>query len=137
MVLTADHSTGGLSIGANGNYSWNPKWLTKLKASPYEIGKQLIGAKDRGVIASEMLGFELTKEEIASIKVIESEEAMPYHKAITKILDNRTDTGWTTSAHTGVDVPIFAKGSGSEHFRGHLDNTRIAKIIFALLKDKN
>ncbi|MFT4811015.1 MAG: alkaline phosphatase, partial [Paraglaciecola sp.] len=27
LVMTADHSTGGLSIGANGNYSWSPKWL--------------------------------------------------------------------------------------------------------------
>jgi alkaline phosphatase len=136
MVLTADHSTGGLSIGANGNYSWNPKWLTKLKASPAEIGKQLITTKDRGALASDLLGFELTKEEIASIKVIESQESRPFHKAISKILDNRTDTGWTTSGHTGVDVQIFAKGAGSEHFRGHLDNTRIAQTIFALLEDK-
>jgi len=136
MVLTADHSTGGLSIGANGNYSWSPKWLINLKASPAEIGTQLITAKDRGALATDLLGFELTNEEIASISAIESDKSMPFHKAISKILDNRTNTGWTTSGHTGVDVQIFAKGLGSERFRGHLDNTQIAQTMFELLRGK-
>lgn len=136
MVLTADHSTGGLSIGANGNYSWSPKWLTKLKASPTEIGTQLMSAKDRGAVASDLLGFQLTKEEIASINVIESDKSRPFHNAISKILDNRSNTGWTTTGHTGVDVQIFAKGLGSERFRGHLDNIQIAQTVFELLGDK-
>jgi alkaline phosphatase len=137
LVATADHSTGGLSIGANGNYSWSPKWLKNLKASPEEIGKQLITAKNRGTLATNLLGFELTKEEIASISLIESDKARPFHNAISKILDNRSNTGWTTTGHTGVDVQIFAKGLGSERFRGHLDNTRIAQTLFELLRDKN
>jgi alkaline phosphatase len=136
MVATADHSTGGLSIGANGDYSWIPKWLKNLKASPAEIGKQLFTSKDRGVLATDLLGFELTKEEIASINAIESDEYRTYQKGISKILDNRTNTGWTTSGHTGVDVQIFAKGLGSERFRGHLDNTGIAKTMFELLREK-
>jgi alkaline phosphatase len=136
MVLTADHSTGGLSIGARGNYNWSPKWLENLKASPAEIGTQLITAKDRGALATDLLGFELTKEEIASINAIESDKSKPFYKAICNILDERTHTGWTTSGHTGVDVQIFAKGLGSERFRGHLDNTRIAQTIFELLRNK-
>lgn len=136
LVATADHSTGGLSIGANGNYSWSPKWLKNLKASPAEIGTQLIATKDRGVLATELLGFELTLEEISSLSVIESDQPRPFHNAISKILDNRSNTGWTTSGHTGVDVQIFAKGLGSERFRGHLDNTRIAQTVFELLQDK-
>ena len=136
MVLTADHSTGGLSIGANGKYSWSPKWLKNLKASPTEIGSQLITAKERGALASELLGFELTKEEISSISAIESDKSRPFQKAIAKILDSRSNTGWTTSGHTGVDVQIFAKGLGSERFRGHLDNTQIAQTMFELLRAK-
>ena len=136
MVLTADHSTGGLTIGARGNYSWKPKWLKNLKASPAEIGQQLITAKNRGALASDLLGFELTKAEITSLNVVESNEFKPYHKAISKILDERSDTGWTTSGHTGVDVQIFAKGMGSERFSGHLDNIEIAQTVFELLRDK-
>ena len=97
---------------------------------------ELIAAKERGTLASNLLGFELTKEEIASISSIESDEYRTYQNAISKILDNRTNTGWTTSGHTGVDVQIFAKGLGSEHFRGHLDNTQIAQTIFELLRNK-
>jgi alkaline phosphatase len=136
LVATADHSTGGLSIGANGNYSWSPKWLKNLKASPVEIGTQLITAKDRGALATDLLGFELSSDEISSLSVIESDKPRPLHYAISKILDNRTNTGWTTSGHTGVDVQIFAKGLGSERFRGHLDNTRIAQTVFELLRER-
>jgi alkaline phosphatase len=136
MVATADHSTGGLSIGANGDYSWTPNLLKNLKASPAQLGKQLITTKDRGALATDLLGFELTKEEIASLSAIESDEYRTYQSAISKILDNRTNTGWTTSGHTGVDVQIFAKGIGSERFRGHLDNTQVAQTIFELLREQ-
>jgi alkaline phosphatase len=136
MVATADHSTGGLSIGANGDYSWTPNLLKNLKASPTQLGKQLITSKNRGALATDLLGFELTKEEIASLSAIESDEYRTYQSAISKILDNRTNTGWTTSGHTGVDVQIFAKGIGSERFRGHLDNTQIAQTIFELLREQ-
>jgi alkaline phosphatase len=68
--------------------------------------------------------------------VIESDKPRPFHSAISKILDNRSNTGWTTSGHTGVDVQIFSKGVGSERFRGHLDNTRIAQTVFELLREK-
>lgn len=136
LVATADHSTGGLSIGANGNYSWSPEWLKNLKASPADIGTQLITAKDRGALAIDLLGFELTPEEISSLSAIESETPRPFHNAISKILDNRSNTGWTTSGHTGVDVQIFAKGLGSDRFRGHLDNTAIAQTLFELLRNK-
>lgn len=136
LVVTADHSTGGLSIGANGNYSWSPKWLKNLKASPVEIATQLMTIKNRGALASDLMGFELTTEEVSSLNVIESDKPRPLHNAISKILDNRSNTGWTTTGHTGVDVPIFAKGLGSERFRGHMDNTRIAQTVFELLRNK-
>ncbi|MGS2721924.1 alkaline phosphatase [Paraglaciecola aestuariivivens] len=133
LVATADHSTGGLSIGANGVYSWHPEWLKQVKASPYAIANELLKAKNKGQVASDLLGFELSKEEVASLEELETENARPYVKAIYKILDNRTKTGWTTTGHTGVDVQIFAKGPASEQFSGHLDNTDIAKKVIALL----
>ncbi|MGY0641178.1 MAG: alkaline phosphatase, partial [Paraglaciecola chathamensis] len=42
----------------------------------------------------------------------------------------------TTGGHTGVDVPVFAKGPGSEMFRGMLNNTQVADNIFSLLGRK-
>ena len=136
MVLTADHSTGGLTIGANGNYSWKPEWIKNLKASPTEIAKQLVSEKNKGLVASDLLGFALTQEEVNSLNLIESNEPKSFYKAICKILDERSDTGWTTSGHTGVDVQIFARGKASERFNGHLDNTQIGQILFELLGKK-
>ncbi|WP_289030499.1 alkaline phosphatase [uncultured Paraglaciecola sp.] len=136
MVITADHSTGGLTIGANRIYDWGPSVLKGLKASPEEISKMLVTAKNRAKLASDLLGVDLTSEEEKQLIDLESDNARVFHKAITKILDNRSVTGWTTGGHTGVDVPVMAIGLGSERFRGYLDNTQIAENIFDLLKAK-
>lgn len=136
LVVTADHSTGGMSIGANNNYSWSPSWLKGLKASPAEIGKQLMTTENRGELVAEQLGFELTEDEIMGLNAVKSDDVWIFQKAVNEILDGRSNTGWTTSGHTGIDVQIFAKGLGSDRFRGHLDNTDIAKALFELLGQK-
>ena len=136
LIATADHSTGGLSIGARGVYHWQPKWLKNLKASPGEIAEKLLKTKNRGALASELLGFELTEQEVANLNAVQGEEGNPLRKAICKILDERSHTGWTTTGHTGVDVQIFAKGPASARFSGHLDNIDIAKAVFELLAEK-
>lgn len=132
LVVTADHSTGGMTIGANGEYNWAPNWLQNVKGSPVSIAKLLVNSNDRIATANEQLGFELNEEEQALITSIESSNDKLYYKVIKAILDRRSFTGWTTGGHTGVDVQIFAKGPGSELFKGHLDNTDIAKNIFIL-----
>ena len=40
---------------------------------------------------------------------------------------------WTTTNHTGVNVPLFAFGPGSQEFTGVMDNTDIAKKIAWLM----
>jgi alkaline phosphatase len=46
--------------------------------------------------------------------------------------EGTVDAGYTTGNHTGVMVPVFAYGPGSEEFRGIYDNTDIfAKILNA------
>jgi alkaline phosphatase len=40
---------------------------------------------------------------------------------------------WTTQGHTGTALPIFAYGPGATEFTGLLDNTDVAKKIFAIL----
>ncbi|MDG2393681.1 MAG: alkaline phosphatase, partial [Thalassotalea sp.] len=45
----------------------------------------------------------------------------------------RTSSGWTSSGHTGVDVPVYAFGQGYTEFSGFQDNTDIAKKLFKLM----
>ena len=49
-------------------------------------------------------------------------------KAIRK-LNATARVGWTSSAHTAANVPIFAIGVGAEKFTGWYDNTEIVKKI--------
>jgi len=156
VVLTADHSTGGLSLGAENKYQWHPEILHNLKVSPETIAKSLV---DNGISkekAQNLFNFTLTEKEVALLEqakkqgqkklaeyqALSKEEQEKQwqpslyefmHKGVNKIIDTRTTTGWTTRGHTGIDVQVFALGAGKELFSGHQDNTQIAKKIFKLL----
>ena len=57
----------------------------------------------------------------------------PLSVKITHILNQKAGIGWTTYAHTGIPVPIFAKGLGSELFAGYYDNTDVAWKTMSVL----
>lgn len=54
----------------------------------------------------------------------------PFTVTLTHILNNKAGIGWTTYAHTGGLVPVFAYGAGAQSFSGSYDNTDIfAKLV--------
>lgn len=57
----------------------------------------------------------------------------PFSVTVTHILNQRAGIGWTTYAHTGVSVPVFAQGVGGEMFQGYYDNTDVAKKIMSIM----
>jgi alkaline phosphatase len=57
----------------------------------------------------------------------------PMVVTLTHILNEQAGIGWTSYAHTGVPVPVFAHGNGAARFDGFYDNTDIAKKIVAIL----
>lgn len=133
VVITADHSTGGLSIGANGDYIWQPDFVKNIKASPETIARRMLETDAKAELAEELLGFELTEAEKSSLNNEKSTDAKAHFGNLKNIINARTNTGWTSSGHTAVDVQIFAMGKHKELFAGHMDNTDIAKKIFNLL----
>ncbi|MBT0585702.1 alkaline phosphatase [Alteromonas oceanisediminis] len=134
VVLTADHSTGGLTIGAHGEYRWSPEWLHNMQSSISTIVKDMADSEDRVAVVEAGLGFSLNETERATINAIDlSIDVREQEKPIKALVDARTNTGWTTSGHTGVDVDVFAIGQGYEQFRGAQDNTDIAHKLFELL----
>ena len=56
----------------------------------------------------------------------------PISVTLTHILNNKAGIGWTSYAHTGLPVPVYAFGAGSELFSGAYDNTEVAKRLMAL-----
>jgi len=57
----------------------------------------------------------------------------PFSVTVTHILNQKAGIGWTTYAHTGVAIPVFAQGLGGEMFRGYYDNTDIAKKLMSIM----
>lgn len=51
----------------------------------------------------------------------------PLSVTLTHILNNKAGIGWTSYAHTGTPVPVYAMGVGAEAFGGSYDNTDIFK----------
>jgi len=52
------------------------------------------------------------------------------------IIGEKAGLGWTTFAHTAVQVPVRAMGVKSELFESQIDNTQIALFIFDFIKAK-
>jgi len=154
VVLTADHSTGGLSLGANGKYEWQPNILTTMTMSPQAIAEKIVEQDLNQQALSMMLNFELTDKEYSLVSnaknarlvtaidtIAQEKKAQDQENIIAKkirdIINVRTNTGWSTSAHNAVDVQVFAIGNEKYRFSGLQDNTDIAKKIFKLLRYTN
>jgi alkaline phosphatase len=159
VILTADHSTGGLTVGARGKYEWHPEVLRTMKSSPSTIAKQLANSQITQQELSKLLNFDVTNneveqieaakifavKEIATYKSLDEQEKLKTKEptmnniissAIKNIIDIRTNTGWTSGGHTAIDVPLHTLGKSSEVLKGKVDNTDVAKQIFLLLGKK-
>jgi len=60
----------------------------------------------------------------------------PVAAAAVKILNHRAGLSWGSYAHTGIPVPVYAIGAGSELFDGYFDNTDIPKKIYKAMRLK-
>lgn len=56
----------------------------------------------------------------------------PLTVTITHILNNKSGINFSSYAHTGLPVEVFAMGAGQEDFSGYYDNTDIFNKMAAL-----
>jgi alkaline phosphatase len=137
VVVTADHSTGGFSIGSDGEYNWKPDVIDAAKRTPDYMAEAIANGASVEETLSQYVDIELTGKEMASVKeAAAAKDKVDIDNAIEKIFDKRSGTGWTTSGHTGDDVPVYAFGPQKEKFAGMIDNTNQAELIFEILKNK-
>jgi len=159
VVLTADHSTGGMSLAANGKYEWNPETLKNLTHTPAYFGQHFTKEKLTLTAANKLLNIALTMDEFKQLTSAKhealtavnaynelSEQAQKKQrkpnvaylmgKALKLIIDVRTNTGWTTGGHIAIDVPIIAFGPKADLFKGSQDNTDIAKKLIKIVEAK-
>lgn len=137
VVATADHSTGGYSIGADGIYNWFSEPIKAAKRTPDFMAEKIADGADVKKTLKKYIKLALTEAEIKSVEqAAKSKKVLDIDNAIENIFNKRSHTGWTTGGHTGEDVPVYAYGPSSEKFAGQIDNTKIAKNVFDVLQYK-
>ncbi|WP_448568854.1 alkaline phosphatase [Thalassotalea ganghwensis] len=142
VVMTADHSTGGLTLGANGEYKWLPQQFKAISQSPTSIAKTLAEQKLSKAELESLLTFSLSEAQYTTLLETKNDKAYSdnnykkqsaLYKAITALISEKSYTGWTSTGHTAIDVPVFAIGKKKQRFEGLIDNTDIAKLIYSLM----
>ncbi|MER2493629.1 alkaline phosphatase [Catenovulum sediminis] len=133
LVVTADHETGGLSIGADGEYNWNPQVLNNVRHSLPILGKKLASSESPINTWYALTQIELSEEARAELTSIQSGEQNKYVNFARKVINQYSLTGWTSGGHTAADVPVLAAGADARLFYGFQDNTQIAEKLFYLL----
>lgn len=138
VIATADHSTGGMSMGRDGVYKWDPTSIKAAKRTPDFMAAEIANGANVEETLKKYIDLELTAEEIQSVKDAAAKEgatAREIDNAIERIFDLRSYTGWTTGGHTGEDVTVYAYGPQSDLFAGMIDNTDTGKLIFEILEN--
>ncbi|UJL45840.1 alkaline phosphatase [Virgibacillus sp. NKC19-16] len=127
VVVGGDHETGGMTVGTgeNPDMSTNPSVLKNVTATGDHMASEL--NEDRSNI-NEVIetytDFELSESEVQAIQ-----EADNAAMAINTVISDRALIGWTSTNHTGVDIPVYAYGPEADEFSGYLDNTDLPKIM--------
>lgn len=135
VVLTADHSTGGFSIGHDGDYNVYPEVIKAAERTPEFMAEEILEGKAVEDVLDEYVAFDFTEEELTEVR--EAADIGNFdilYATISEVFNDRAGFGFTTGGHTGEDVPVYAYGPKSELFSGLIDNTDIANEVFKFLQ---
>lgn len=162
IVVTADHETGGFSVGNDfTGYNVNPSATAYQKVSKEAFTDYIKGlAKTRRIYRwpdmeeylAENLGlgktWTLTEEETAELSrmfedmmegrnVAADQQTLyatfdGFSARVFELLNEKAGFGFTSPKHTGAMVPVFATGVGAELFKGVNDNTDIPRKILEI-----
>jgi alkaline phosphatase len=158
IVVTADHETGGMSMGINGQYRMNLQALQYQNMSEDAFSTHLeeLGRKVGDVLTweeveaelKEHFGFwdkvRLSRDQenrlrsayVETFGMGESAKKAEEYYSVNKLSDLAVQimsevalVGWSSGAHTAAYVPVFAIGVGAENFTGQMDNIDIPMKI--------
>lgn len=130
VVITADHETGGLSLGRDNIYESNYDLWDKQKYSSEKISSSLKAAKTvedvKKIVEDNTWIKDLTDEEA---QYIMQGDGSSYQQegGYNAVISKRLLIGWTGHGHSGTDVGVWAYGPIADKVKGQVDNTDIAK----------
>lgn len=149
VVATSDHETGGLTVGRDGVYDWNPAALAPIRRSLEAMGPDLRTAAGAADAESATAALRRVAEDAGYGPFSETEVAALAREVaagwdsqnrasmvaarvtgfLQDLASRRALLGWTTGGHTAVDVPLYAFGPGSERFVGRFDNWDLGRRL--------
>lgn len=161
IVITADHDTGGMTVGNRTlGYNAKPSFIDLQRISKDRFNQYcndlLVKSKDEPTweqmqtFLMENLGLwkvvpvtekqtEELKEEFTKMleKRGEDEKTLyaTYHNFTSQVFRTFNDLagfGYTTGSHTGNPVPVFAVGTGADNFRSLNNNIDIPVVLMRL-----
>ncbi len=162
IVVTADHETGGLSLG-NNRYQMNLQALKYQQKSADVLSNKMVELRkekdnhvswnDMKQLLGEELGFwnetpisweqeKILRDEFEKSFVknkVKYEENLyarnePLAARAKEIMNQIAMVNWAHGSHTAGYVPVYAVGAGSQLFNGVMDNTDIPKKIIQSAK---
>lgn len=150
VIVTGDHETGGMSLGASSTgYAFYVELLGRQTCSSAtfktrydDLKKNGAGFDEAAALVERSYGFKfgnseedpmaLSENDIASLRRHFDSDGFP--DKVRRIMQAKAGVGWTSGAHTGVPVLTTATGPGAESFTGLIDNTDIAKTLKSLME---
>jgi alkaline phosphatase len=130
VVVAGDHDTGGMSVGGYGQGDVKVEVLRHVTATGDFMVSQLDATRSNvKEVVKKYTRLDLTDAEVQKVK-----SASKPDMAINEIISERAVVGWTSTNHTGVDIPLYAFGPKSDLFKGLHQNTDIPGLMAQAMK---
>lgn len=160
MISAADHGTGGMTLGINNIYKWEPSVLQNKRMSTEYMMERILNPiyqkckgnaplceqklfdKALGLL-QEQYDVAPTEQELGKFKSVihnmirlKDPSTEELRRAMSHAVSFKALIGWTTTGHTGTDVNLYCLGPQKfEHMcKGMHDNTYLNQIMNTFLE---
>lgn len=132
LVITADHETGGLSLGRDQQTQWRKSLLRAVRASATGMARRVLAGADPVDVLQQLSPIVADSADRQRLQKAQRDGAA-LQAAFADIVSRHSLTGWSTRGHTGADVPLYAIGAGSDRIRGHHDNAWLGQQLLQFI----
>jgi alkaline phosphatase len=135
VVSTADHETGGLTLGRGNINLWDPAPLLRATASFEATAARIRVGDDPAETIRQSLGYDALPEGAAEAirGAVADDDPAALLPLLEALASQPAGVGWTTKGHTAIDVGLYAWGPGADRFRGTMANDAVGRTLFAVL----
>ncbi|MEM1053887.1 MAG: alkaline phosphatase [Bacteroidota bacterium] len=134
VVATSDHETGGMTLGRDGVYFYDPVPVLNATMSREALSRAIVGGADPVETFQEGLAIELEEGVAEAIRgAVAAEDSRAIQELFVSLSSEPAGIGWTTGGHTAVDVGLYAWGPGSDLFVGQMGNDEVGRRLFRVL----